>query len=273
MEVYVIHRHIISAPFGVYYPEKWEALGSIRTIGTYTKEPRPGRFRRVLQTVRPYRRIRAWTNSIGLRNPGLESLLTWQPYQLRNKLISIHGFDRQDWEFLLAMTEDLWAKSRFTLAGVELNVSCPNLPEDPAAPPGIIRLAGDIQQEKNLPMVVKLAPIRWEKTAEEAAFAGIRCFHFCNTLPTPAGGMSGKPLKSVSVDVVRRARAMYPREDGFEIIGGGGITEVADAIDYHRAGADYVAQGSALFNPFNWWKIHDVRTYANTEMVRPFAEG
>ena len=70
-------------------------------------------------------------------------------------------------------------------------------------------------------MVVKLPPIRWEVMARQAVEAGVRVFHCCNTLPVAGGGMSGRPLKPVSQQVVSEMRAAYGED--LTLIGGGGI--------------------------------------------------
>lgn len=96
-----------------------------------------------------------------------------------------------------------------------------------------------------IPVVVKLPPVRWKATFERALGDGVRAFHACNTLPTPAGGMSGKPLKAVALDVVKAIKDAAP--DAL-VIGGGGITTPEDVDDYAKAGADRFAVGSALLN-------------------------
>ena len=85
---------IISAPFGNYI----QPVGATATLGTFTADPRPGRWRRVLLTVRYYRKLGGWVNKIGLRNPGID----WQVERVRggkvsvaDKIVSIHGMSEE----------------------------------------------------------------------------------------------------------------------------------------------------------------------------------
>ncbi|EIN03533.1 dihydroorotate dehydrogenase [Punctularia strigosozonata HHB-11173 SS5] len=55
---------------------------------------------------------------------------------------------------------------------------------------------------------------------------------------TEAGGLSGPPLKHLSLAVLRTLRSNLP--ESIPIIGCGGITSGADALDYARAGASMV---------------------------------
>ena len=64
---------IVGAPFGNYI----QPAGCTATLGTFTAARRGGlvnRAWRIMPTVRYYRRMRAWVNKIGLRNPGIDWL-------------------------------------------------------------------------------------------------------------------------------------------------------------------------------------------------------
>jgi dihydroorotate dehydrogenase len=228
---------IISAPFGNYIQPE----GATPTIGTYTAQRRGGRsaaFGRALLTVRYYRRLGAWVNRIGLRNPGIDSLATTPKYGRPTSecLLSVHGFDPADWETLLART------ARLGPLAVELNVSCPNV--------GEVSWPAHMFEDavaSGVPVIVKIPPIRYEQMVEDALSAGITWVHATNTLPVPRGGMSGAPLKPLALTVVERLRARYATD--VRIIGGGGIRAAADIADYARAGADRFAVGTHAMRP------------------------
>ena len=229
---------VISAPFGNYV----QPAGATATLGTYTRLRRPGRLRRVIRTVRYYPRLQAWVNRIGLRNPGIEDLtqrIHAGRIDVADKIVSIHGFADEDWAVLLEKVGTVRPLA------VELNMSCPNVGEV-TWPDDLFRRA----LGTGVTVIVKLPPVHWHTMAERAIEAGVRWFHACNTLPVPAGGISGKPLKPISLDVVRDLRA---RESGLgehlRIIGGGGITAPADIDDYLDAGADHFAIGTRAMNP------------------------
>jgi len=231
---------VISAPFGNYV----QPAGATATLGTFTAAARPGRVRRVIATVRYYRRLRAWVNRIGLRNPGID----WLADRVRSgridpsdKLLSIHGFTADDWRVLIEKAAAIGP------LGVELNMSCPNVGEVDW-PDELFERATAALGER---VVVKLPPVNYKLMFSQALAAGVRAFHCCNTLPVPAGGMSGKPLKPVALQCIREIREHLAGERAGELrlIGGGGITTPADIDDYAAAGAGHVAIGTLVMNP------------------------
>ena len=254
---------IISAPFGNYvYPP-----GTTPTLGTFTAERRGGRpaaFGRTLLTVRYYRRLGAWVNRIGLRNPGIDSVVgvAADKAALDSAIVSVHGFESADWDHLLQRVAQLQPLA------VELNISCPNVGEL-SWPPTLF--------EKSLatgvPVIVKLPPIRFQQLAFDAASAGIKWFHATNTLPVAGGGMSGAPLKPVALQAVRWLRDEFGSE--IRIVGGGGIRTAGDVAEYAQAGADRFAVGTLAMRPsapFSDKWIAEVRSAAQrhaTDLSRP----
>ena len=228
---------VISAPFGNYV----QPVGATATLGTFTAAARPGRVWRVMRTVRYYRRLGAWVNRIGLRNPGIDWLVRRVErgrVDPGDKLVSIHGFEEDDWRKLLAAVGGLG------VLGVELNMSCPNVGEV-SWPVDLFGSA--VAELGDSKVVVKLPPVRWEAMAEAAVEGGVKMFHACNTLPVSGGGMSGRPLKPVSLRVVGELRSKY--RDTITIIGGGGVYEPEDVDEYADAGADHVAIGTKAMHP------------------------
>jgi dihydroorotate dehydrogenase len=231
---------IISAPFGNYI----QPVGATATLGTFTALRRPGRFWRVIRTVRYYPRIGAWVNQIGLRNPGID----WLTQQVRagridppDKIISIHGFDDAEWRTLLEQTQEIKPLA------IELNMSCPNVGHI-NWPPDLFERAG----ATGLPIIVKLPPVNFHAMTRQALDAGLRNFHCCNTIPVPRGGVSGKPLKPVAIQCIGEVRSIARAlniEPEIRIIGGGGITTPDDIDDYAAAGAHRVAIGTKAMNP------------------------
>lgn len=231
-----MRRLIISAPFGNYLRRPY----ATSTLGTFTRRPRGGvlwRAWRVLTTVRPWFRTGAWVNRLGLPNPGIAAL----PADCSDHIVSVHGFDKDDWDWLALHLEHA---ARPPLA-VELNLSCPNVNHAPQADE--VRAAVERLLGAGLTVIAKLPPVRWPDLATPLFDRGVRHFHCCNTIPTPAGGLSGKPLKPFSLWAVSQLRKRFGK--AATLIGGGGVTTPADVKEYLDAGADHVAVGSALFNP------------------------
>lgn len=225
---------IVSAPFGNYV----QPDGATATLGTFTVEKRGGRVWRILKTVRYYPRIKAWVNQIGLRNPGVAWLVDKVRHgkiDASDKIVSIHGFADGEWYELLEWMADLKPMA------VELNMSCPNV--------GEIDWPTDLFERAvatGLPIIAKLPPVNYELLLTQAVEGGVRYVHCCNTLPTPKGGVSGKPLKPVALQCVRDVHHRY-RE--LTIIGGGGITMPEDVDAYAEAGALHFAVGTKVMNP------------------------
>jgi len=230
---------IVSAPFGNYI----QPAGCTATLGTFTALRRGGvinRAWRVLLTVRYYRRMKAWVNRIGLRNPGIDWLVdkcTAGRVDVSDKLVSIHGFCAEDWYTLLEKTAALRP------LGIELNMSCPNV--------GHIAWPEDLfarAHATGVPIVVKVPPVNYDTMVEQAVAAGLRTFHCCNTLPNPGGGMSGTPLKHVALQCIQDLRRK-PYWGELTVIGGGGIYQPDDVDSYADLGVKHAAVGTKLMNP------------------------
>jgi len=228
---------VISAPFGNYVQHP----GTTPTLGTYTWQRRGGRIAamgRAALTVRYYRRLGAWVNRIGLRNPGIHSLDHQIPgaRPIAESIVSVHGFSPEDWFQLLSVT----AAAR--PAAIELNISCPNVGEI-SWPPELFSEA----VATGIPIIVKIPPVRYAQLATDAFSGGVRHIHAVNTLPVRGGGMSGAPLKPIGLSVVQRLRDEFGPELG--IIAGGGIRTAADVHEYAQAGADRFAIGTLAMRP------------------------
>ena len=247
-----MRRLIISAPFGNYVRPD----GATPTLGTFTAARRRGRVWRVLATVRRSRRMGAWVNRIGLRNPGID----WLVGRVRSgradvagALVSVHGFSDDDWRALVEKAASIEP------LGVELNMSCPNVGEVDWPEDLFGRALGAMGSPERV--VVKLPPVRFEGMLASALDAGVRAFHCCNTLPVPGGGLSGKPLTPLSLRCIAdvRAAAAARSIDGLTIIGGGGITTTGDIDAFAEAGATHVALGTHVFTPRALWSDGLVR--------------
>lgn len=238
-----MHRLIISAPFGNYIQPK----NTTPTIGTFTLHNRPGRLKQIIKTVRYFPSLGAWTNKIGLRNPGIDSVDSLPP--ISDKILSIHGFNEGEW---MALFEKVAFLKNRPMA-VELNLSCPNVIDEQ---PDYGKLCKAARESHPL-IIVKIPPFNYQTMIFEAFCSGVNMFHCTNTMPVPVGGMSGKPLKRFALDAVVTTRRLI---SSAVIIGGGGITTTQDIDDYVAAGANYVAIGSGLFNP--WRALYGVNRLA-----------
>lgn len=263
----MFERLIISAPFGNWFQYPF----ATSTLGTYTADYRGGfwyRLWRVLRTVRYYHGIRAWKNQLGLPNPGIDALVdsTRTAYDaglkgdfidVADKIVSVAAHSVPDWERVLRKALPLKPLA------IEANVSCPNCPGQDKT--NYLSALGEISAlcaQYKVPLVVKLPPVGYKRLVESAVSYGITRFHCCNTIPTARGGISGKPLKPLSLECVSFVRSMLAKAnvptEKITVIGGGGITHADDASDFLAAGATNVAVASVLFNPLAWTRVRKI---------------
>lgn len=292
-----LHQLIIGAPFGNYF--HYEGVTSTR--GTFTAfarrtdqhrnavcvegqatkikrvyDPRDesfwwlGMLWRALRTIRYKRELGGWVNRMGLRNPGINSLLRYGAHAPRPRrdygaaIISIYGFknradDYAEWNYLLHRIEH--AKP----AAVELNFSCPNIGLGKSILPMVVEacvvaeMANRLLKGTGIQIIAKLPPIGTMAFAE-AILTKYPQFivHLCNTVPCPYGGLSGRKIQDFSLKAINDTRKMFPAA---QIIGGGGITTVGDIDNYMQAGANHVSIASLLLNPLNWGKPRIFRDY------------
>ena len=230
-------------------------LGAL-VVKTITLKPRAGNPPpRVVETPA------GMLNAIGLQNAGLEAFLQEHlPYlrQLSPPLIvNIAGTSIEEFASLSSRLSQEQG-----IAGIELNVSCPNLAD------GLVygtsanllsSLVGRVRQATHLPLLVKLSPNVTDIAlmARAAAEAGADGLCLINTLLAMAidietrrpklanvtGGLSGPAIKPVAVRMVYQvARAVK-----IPIVGLGGIMTAEDALEFLIAGAQAVAVGTANF--------------------------
>jgi dihydroorotate dehydrogenase len=136
-----------------------------------------------------------------------------------------------------------------------VNVSSPNTPElrslqEPARLRDLLSRVQD-RNRTGIPLFVKLAPDLEQRDLEEivptivnTGVAGIIATN--TTIKRPesfagvdeSGGLSGRPLLSRSIQIIRDIRALLPRD--FPLIGVGGIGGGDDSKQFRQAGADLV---------------------------------
>jgi dihydroorotate dehydrogenase (NAD+) catalytic subunit len=201
-------------------------------------------------------------NSIGLQNIGIERFLAdVLPGLARypaKVIVNLFGYELEDYAELARRVDP-----HPGVAGVELNVSCPNVKRggmefghDPAL---LERLVASVRQATSKPLLVKLSPNAGSpvEAADAARRGGADILSAINTvlamaidpwtrrprLHTARGGLSGPAIRPIAVrmvyDVARRV--------GLPVIGIGGVETVDDVVEFLLAGASAVQVGTALF--------------------------
>jgi dihydroorotate dehydrogenase (NAD+) catalytic subunit len=205
-------------------------------------------------------------NAIGLANVGLERFLKEKVPQIRRMpcpvIVNVAGHSFDDYGETCAAMDGLDC-----IAGVELNVSCPNVKDGltfGTNPARLKELVGHVKRV--LPhklLIVKLSPNVEDVTvtARAAIEGGADVLSLINTLTAMAidihrrrprlanvtGGLSGPAIKPIALHMVSRVYRAIARSAGVPIVGMGGVQTWRDAIEFILAGASAVAIGTALF--------------------------
>jgi dihydroorotate dehydrogenase (NAD+) catalytic subunit len=151
---------------------------------------------------------------------------------------------------------------RDEVAGIELNVSCPNVDSGLIVgeePEETLRLVRELRELTSKPLIVKLTPnvAHPPAIARAAEQAGADAVSLINTLKAAAvdpatlrpwlgagrGGLSGPAVRAIALEQVRAVAGSV----GIPVVGMGGIESGADALAFVAAGATAVAVGTANF--------------------------
>jgi dihydroorotate dehydrogenase (NAD+) catalytic subunit len=236
-----------------------QKLGAIVCKGT-TLEPRDGNPQpRLAETAY------GLLNSIGLQNIGVNALIRekvpiWASWKVP-VIVNIAGETVDDYAKLASQLDEVAG-----ISGLEVNISCPNVKaggaEFGADPASAAEVTGVVRKVTSLPLLVKLTPNTSDivKVAVAVAEAGADAITLINTIKGMAidvatrrpllgnitGGLSGPAIKPVALYMV------YKVADAIDlpIVGCGGITTAADALEFIMAGASAIQVGTASFaNP------------------------
>jgi dihydroorotate dehydrogenase (NAD+) catalytic subunit len=226
-----------------------------------TLEERPGNDPARIVEVRA-----GMLNAIGLANVGLNRFLTEKLPLLRKMpcpvIVNVAGHSFDDYTETCAAMDGLDC-----VAGVELNVSCPNVKDGLTfgTHPGRLReLTAEVKKVlPHKPLIVKLSPNVEDITATARATVdgGADILSLVNTFTAMAidiykrrprlanvtGGLSGPAIKPIALHLVSRVYRNVAKSAGVPIIGMGGVQYWQDAVEFMLAGASAVAIGTALF--------------------------
>jgi dihydroorotate dehydrogenase (NAD+) catalytic subunit len=244
--------------YGIEYGEVVDVdrLGAICCKGT-TLRPRIGN-----PTPRVTETPGGMLNSIGLQNPGVDAVIekysgTWTGWTVP-VIVNVAGESVEDYVEVTRRLDGVPG-----VAGIELNISCPNVGRGglqfaiDAGAAGEVTAA--VRRATDLPLLVKLSPnvadIR--PIAKAIADAGADALTAINTLSGIAvapgrkkpllgniyGGLSGPAVKPVALRVVYEAVQAVK----IPVVAIGGVTELADVLDFLAVGAVAVQVGTAIF--------------------------
>ena len=191
-------------------------------------------------------------NAVGLANPGLDAVrsedIPWLEKNVRDARVIVNVIGRVLEDFA-TVVEGLSSAKR--VDAFELNVSCPNTKaggiEFGADPSTLSALIKRARTATSKPLFVKLSPTlpSIADTARLAVDSGADGLTLVNTIPGLVIDIeSRKPVLGFGTGGVL-AVWKVSRAVKVPLIGVGGITKGADAIQYLMAGASLVAMGTA----------------------------
>jgi dihydroorotate dehydrogenase (NAD+) catalytic subunit len=253
---------VASGTFG--YAREMQAYVKFSRLGgiipkTVTPQPRLGN-----QPPRTVETSSGLLNSIGLDNDGLEAFLDKHLEYLTGLgtavIANIAGRNVDEFVHMASRLDDFPQ-----LAGVELNISCPNVSGgvDFGTEPGMTAdVVGKVRNICRLPVIAKLTPnvTNIVPIARAAADAGADAVSLVNTflglsvdwrkrkpvLGAGMGGLSGPAIKPLALRIV----CQVSQAVDIPIIGVGGISSIDDVMEFLVAGATAVQIGTANFyNP------------------------
>ncbi|HEY8438402.1 MAG TPA: dihydroorotate dehydrogenase [Candidatus Limnocylindrales bacterium] len=233
-----------------------DRLGAICCKGT-TLKPRVGNV-----TPRVTETPGGMLNSIGLQNPGVDAVVekyaaTWTGWRTP-VIVNVAGESVGDYVEVVRRLDGVPG-----VAGIELNISCPNVGKgglqfaiDADAAGGV---TAAVRRATDLPLLVKLSPnvADVRPIARAIADAGADALTAVNTLSGIAvapsrqkpllgniyGGLSGPAIKPVALRIVYEVAQIVD----IPVVAIGGVTELADVLDFLAVGAVAVQVGTAIF--------------------------
>lgn len=244
--------------FGREYNEIYDIgrLGAIVGKGT-TLSPRLGNpSPRVVETPS------GMLNSVGLQNPGIDYVIKeeipWVAQYNVPLIINISGHSLEEYGEIAKRLDCIP-----DVAGLEVNISCPNVKEGGMAFGTDAKMAASVINEvkgkTKLPVIAKLSPnvTDIQEIAKAVEEAGADAVSLINTLLGMAidikkrrpilanvvGGLSGPAVKPVALRMVWQVAQCVD----IPVIGMGGITKSEDAIEFLMAGASAIGVGTGNF--------------------------
>lgn len=203
-------------------------------------------------------------NAIGLQNPGaravVDDILPKLDFSETRFIANVSGSTVEEYEQVTRIFDDS------PIDAIEINISCPNVKEGGVSfgndPDMSARVVAACRRATSKPLITKLSPNQTDiaNNARRCIEAGTNGFAVINTLMGMAidiearrpvignnqGGVSGPAIKPIAVFKTFQV-AQVARPLGIPIIGQGGVTSAADAIEFLLAGATAVGVGTGLF--------------------------
>ena len=278
---------VSSGTFG--YGEEYEELidlkklGAIVTKSVTLEEKRGNPPPRIVETPSGI------LNSIGLENVGLERFIKEKLVFLKKlKIPVIVSIAAETLEDYVKLAKRL---NKEDIAGIELNVSCPNVQSKgnltfAQNKDELGKIVKAVRRITDLLLITKLSPnvTDIKEIAKEAEAGGSDAISLVNTFLSTAidiekrepilgnfiGGLSGPAIKPIALRMVYEVANTVD----ISVIGMGGIMNAEDALEFLICGADAVSIGTANFiNPGITLKIIEgIREYMRDHQMKSLSD-
>lgn len=260
-----------------------DALGAVVSKGTTLRPRRGNPVPRTVETPS------GMINSIGFQNIGVGALIQevapiWERWQAP-VLVNIMGETLAEYGQLAQRLDGVPG-----VAGLEVNISCPNVEagglefgQDPLLAAEVTR---EVRRHTALPFSVKVTPgvTDLRPIVVAVAEAGADAITVMNTVPAMAidvrtrrpvlatafGGLSGPAVKPIALRLVYLAASVTD----VPILAAGGVSTGLDAVEFLMAGASAVQVGTATFrDPEAPWKVlSELTAWCESEGVGSLSE-
>jgi dihydroorotate dehydrogenase (NAD+) catalytic subunit len=271
--------------YGIEYAEMVDlaSLGAIAVKGLFLTEREGHPAPRIVETPA------GMLNAIGLQGIGVRRFVEEKLPELRARratvIVNVCGSTLDEYVEVSRILSDAEG-----VAGLELNISCPNIKEGGiqfgCSLTGTFDVVSRVRKVTALPIMPKLTPnvtdvASFARAAEEA---GADAVSLVNTflamvvdvetrrpkISNIVGGLSGPAIRPIAVRMVYECRQAVR----IPIVGMGGIADARDALEFMIAGASAVQVGTANFvDPLIWPKLLDGMTdYLARHRIERIAE-
>ncbi|MFA5271556.1 MAG: dihydroorotate dehydrogenase [Candidatus Omnitrophota bacterium] len=275
-----------SGTFG--YGEELKELVDFKQIGAITTKTITLQAREGNPAPRIYETDYGVINSIGLENPGLDVFLEEKLPKLTTLpvkfIVSVGGFSQEDYEEAIRVLS-----SKIGIEALEINLSCPNIKMKKMFSQNkelTYKLVKSLKSITKKILIVKITPEIDDivEIANAAKDAGADALSLVNTffamainietkkpyLGSTYGGYSGRAIKPLALHKVWQVA----KNVDIPIIGGGGIENTSDAIEFILAGANAVSLGTVNMVYPNKAKeiVKGIKDYMKRKKIENIAE-
>ncbi|RLB12025.1 MAG: dihydroorotate dehydrogenase [Deltaproteobacteria bacterium] len=228
-------------------------------------------------------------NSIGLENIGIERFITDKLPRIKDLntaiIVNIFGEGLEEYARAAEMLKGIKE-----IAAIEINISCPNVKKGGILfgtdPKLSAQVTEAVLKNSDKPVIVKLSPNVTDITviAKAVEKAGAHAISLINTLRGMAidiegrrpvlgniqGGLSGPAIKPVALYLTYQV----VQNVNIPVIGGGGIVDYKDALEFLIVGARAVQVGTAnLIDPRTTHQIIDgIKNYCLKSSISDIQE-